>query len=78
MFVSCKKDSNNNTYTTDKTALNNLIDSVNNLLSTTTEGNKPGQYTEGSKEILDSIAQLAADVSTSNNYTQQQVNNANF
>jgi hypothetical protein len=74
---SCKKNNdNNNTYTTDKTALNSLIDSVNNILSTTVEGNKPGQYATGAKEALDSTLQLAMDVTSSNNYAQQQVNNA--
>lgn len=77
IMSSCKKDNgNNNTYTTDKTALNAAIDSVKTLLSTTGEGNKPGQYAAGSKNILDSILQLAMDVTASNNYTQQQVSNA--
>ncbi len=77
LMSSCKKDNGGGgTYTTDKSALNALIDSVNTILSTTAEGNKPGEYAVGSKEILDSIAQLATDIAASNSYTQQQVDNA--
>ncbi len=74
---SCKKDNGgNNTYTTDKTALNNLIDSVTAFLGTTAEGSKPGEYAVGSKEVLDSVLMLAKNIASSNSYTQQQVNNA--
>jgi hypothetical protein len=78
LISSCKKDNGGGgTYTTDKSALNALIDSVNTILSTTAEGNKPGEYAVGSKEILDSIVQLATDIAASDSYTQQQVDNAN-
>ncbi len=78
LIQSCKKDdtNNNNTPANDKSALNALIDSVGNVLNTTTEGNKPGQYSVGSKENLDSTLQLAMGVSSNNTYTQQQVDNA--
>ncbi|HYJ65548.1 MAG TPA: LamG domain-containing protein [Parafilimonas sp.] len=77
LVSSCKKDNGGGgTYVTDKSALNALIDSVNTILTTTTEGNKPGEYAVGSKEILDSIAQLATDIAASDSYTQQQVDNA--
>ena len=77
IMPSCKKDSgNNNNIAVDKTALNSLIDSVTTILNTTAEGNKPGQYSTGSKEILDSVLQLAKTVTAGNGYTQQQVNNA--
>lgn len=78
LFQSCKKDDNNisNTPAGDKSALNALIDSVSNLLNTTVEGNKPGQYGVGSKDALDSTLQLAMNVSANNTYTQQQVDNA--
>ncbi|MGI8950073.1 MAG: LamG domain-containing protein [Chitinophagaceae bacterium] len=77
ILSSCKKDNgNNNTPASNKTALNSLIDSVKTVLSATIEGNKPGQYAVGSKEILDSSLQLAMAVSTSTTYTQQQVDNA--
>lgn len=77
LFQSCKKDNDNNgTPANDKSALNALIDSVEGVLSTTVEGNKPGQYGTGSKAALDSTLQLAMNVSANNIYTQQQVNNA--
>ena len=74
---SCKKDNNGNSNSpADKTALNSLIDSVNNILSTTAEGSKPGEYGIGAKEALDSTLQLAMLVTASDGYTQQQINNA--
>ena len=74
---SCKKDNNGNSNSpADKTALNSLIDSVNNILSTTAEGSKPGEYGVGAKEALDSTLQLAMLVTASDGYTQQQINNA--
>lgn len=76
-LASCKKDNNgNSTYTTNKTALNSLIDSVNNILSTTAEGSKPGEYGVGAKEALDSTLQLAMTIASSDSYTQQQIDNA--
>lgn len=77
LFQSCKKDNNNNgTPANDKSALGSLIDSVSNVLNATVEGNKPGQYSEGSKTALDSTLQLAMSVASSTTYTQQQVDNA--
>ncbi|HEX5155379.1 MAG TPA: LamG-like jellyroll fold domain-containing protein [Parafilimonas sp.] len=77
LFPSCKKDNNNNNPpANDKSALNTLIDSVNTILNTTVEGNKPGQYSTGSKAALDSTLQLAESVSANDTYTQQEVNNA--
>lgn len=76
LLPSCKKDNNNTNYNTDKSALTNLIDSVNGVLNSVVEGNKPGQYAVGSKETLDSVVQLATDVSSSSSYTQQQIDNA--
>jgi len=77
VLSSCKKDNgNNNTPASDKSALNSLIDSVNNILNLTAEGTKPGEYGVGSKEVLDSTLQLAMAVAASDTYTQQQVDNA--
>jgi hypothetical protein len=77
IFQSCKKDNgSNNTPAGDKSALNALIDSLNNVVATTAEGNKPGEYSPGSKEALDSTLQLAMSVSANNTYTQRQVDNA--
>ena len=76
IMPSCKKDNGSSAAASDKGALNSLIDSVTTILNTTAEGNKPGQYSAGSKEILDSVLQLAKTVTTNNSYTQQQVDNA--
>ena len=77
VMQSCKKDNGtDNTPASDKSVLNSLIDSVQNVLNTTAEGTKPGQYSEGAKEALDSTLQLAMEVSASTTYTQQQVSNA--
>ena len=76
---SCKKDDNGNgngTPANDKSALNALIDSVTNVLNTTAEGNKPGQYGVGAKNDLDSTLQLAISVAGNNTYTQREVDNA--
>lgn len=77
IMPSCKKDSGStNNAAADKTALNSLIDSVSSILSITVEGNKPGQYAVGSKEVLDSVLQLAKTITADNGYTQQQIDNA--
>ncbi len=76
IMPSCKKDDNSSAPATDKTALNSLIDSVTTILNSTAEGNKPGEYSPGSKEVLDSVLQLAKTITADNSYTQQQINNA--
>jgi hypothetical protein len=76
-LFSCKKDDNKpSTYNTDKSALNALIDSATNIYNTSVEGKKAGQYSPGSRSVLDSTIQLATAVSQSNVYTQQEVDNA--
>ena len=75
--VSCKK--NNGapaTYETNKTVLNAVIDSLTNVYNNSVEGTKPGTYAVGARKALDSVIQLATEVSSSNTFTQQQVNNA--
>lgn len=76
MAVSCKKSSGPTTHNTDKTALNAAIDSLTNVYNNSVEGTKPGTYAVGARRALDSVIQLAKDVSASNQYTQQEVNNA--
>ena len=76
IIPSCKKDSTTNQGAADKTALNSLIDSVSGILNATAEGNKPGEYSVGSKEVLDSTLQLAKTVTADNSFTQQQIDNA--
>ncbi len=72
---SCKKHNTASTYDTDKTALNAAIDSLTNVYNNTVEGTKPGDYAAGAREALDSVIKLAQQVSASNQYNQQQVNN---
>ncbi|HLZ86053.1 MAG TPA: hypothetical protein VKQ52_02380, partial [Puia sp.] len=75
--ASCKKNSGSPaTYTTDKTVLNAVIDSLTNVFNHSVEGTKPGTYSVGAREALDSAIGLAREVSSSNAFTQQQVNNA--
>jgi hypothetical protein len=76
-MISCKKNNSKpGNYTTDKTRLKSLIDSLTAVSDTTTEGNKPGQYIVGSKTALDSVVALGDDVYNSSSYTQEEVNNA--
>jgi hypothetical protein len=74
--ASCKKNSSQATYNTNKAALIAAIDSLTNVYNTTVDGTKPGQYSPGARAALDSVLALATEVSNSNAYTQQQVNNA--
>lgn len=74
--VSCKKNSGPSSYTTNKAALTAAIDSLTNVYNSTQDGTKPGDYAIGARAALDSVIKLATEVSQSNAYTQQQVNNA--
>ena len=76
MVASCKKSSGPTSYNTNKTALNAAIDSLTNVYNNSVEGTKPGTYAVGAREALDSVIQLAKEVSASTQYTQQEVNNA--
>jgi len=73
---SCKKDDTKPNYNSDKTALKAMLDSLTIVSGNAVEGNKPGQYTPGAKEALDSVIGLGEDVYNATTYTQQQVNNA--
>jgi hypothetical protein len=75
-MVACKKNNTPSSYNTNKTVLNAAIDSLTNVYNTTKEGTKPGDYAIGARTALDSNISLAAQVSSSDIYTQQQVNNA--
>jgi hypothetical protein len=74
--VSCKKSSSPATYNTNKAALNAAIDSLTSVYNNSVEGTKPGTYAVGARAALDSVILLAKEVSASNQYTQQEVNNA--
>jgi hypothetical protein len=76
LAVACKKNSGPGSYNTNKTALNAAIDSLTNVYNNSVEGTKPGTYAVGAREALDSVIKLAQEVSASNQYTQQEVNNA--
>lgn len=72
----CKKNNTPSTYDTNKTALTAAIDSLTNVYNTTQDGTKPGEYANGARAALDSVIMLATEVSQSDTYTQQQINNA--
>ncbi len=74
--ASCKKSSGPASYNTNKAALNAAIDSLTNVYNNSVEGTKPGTYAVGAREMLDSVIKLAQQVSASDQYTQQEVNNA--
>lgn len=77
LAVACKKNNNGSaTYNSDKTALNAAIDSLTTVYNTTVDGSKPGDYAVGARAALDSVINLAKDVSASTAYTQRQVDNA--
>ncbi len=77
VLFSCKKnDSAPATYNTDKSTLNSVIDSATTIYNNSVEGKKAGEYAVGSRAPLDSNIQLAASISQSNGYTQQEVDNA--
>ena len=76
MNESCKKNSNTQqTYNTDKSRLEAVIDSLTAVYSNSSEGTKPGNYAIGSKVALDSAIVWANKIYNSNIYTQQQINN---
>ncbi len=74
--ASCKKSSSPATYNTNKAALTAAIDSLTAVYNSTVDGTKPGDYAPGARTALDSVIALATAVSTSNTYTQQEINNA--
>ena len=74
VFVSCKKDEN--TTPVDKAALNDTIAVANNLIATTVEGTKPGEYTIGSQALLQTAIVAAQTVADNSSATQSDVTNA--
>jgi hypothetical protein len=75
-IISCKKNNTPSSYVTSKAALTAAIDSLTKVYNTTQDGTKPGDYAAGARAALDSVINLATEVSASTAYTQQQVNNA--
>lgn len=77
ILASCgKKDDPTTPVTLDKVALQAAIATAQNLVSTTSEGTHPGQYTAGSQAALAAALAAANAVLTNANSTQVQINNA--
>jgi hypothetical protein len=74
--ASCKKNSSPASYNTNKATLLAAIDSLTTVYNSTQDGSKPGDYAVGARAALDSVINLATEVSTSTAYTQQEINNA--
>jgi hypothetical protein len=75
LFQSCKKNSSAPDYNSNKGALDLQIDTATALYNVAVEGKQAGEYTVGSKAALETAINLANSIK-SNNFTQQQVNNA--
>ncbi len=75
-IAACKKNSSPASYNTNKAALTAAIDSLTTVYNSTVDGTKPGDYAVGARAALDSVINLATEVSNSTAYTQQEINNA--
>jgi len=75
VFISCKKDESTPPVV-DKTALQDSIDVANNLILTTEEGTKPGQYVVGSQATLQTAIDGATTVVNNADATQSDVTNS--
>jgi len=74
---SCADDDDEPTqFNADKAQLTSLIDSVTVGYNAATEGNKPGNYTVGSKATLKTALDLASTTKTEARYSQREVDNA--
>jgi hypothetical protein len=76
IIQSCKKNSSTADYNADKSKLSLQIDSATTLYSSAVEGKQAGDYTTGSKAVLETAINLAISVKTGTTFTQQDVNNA--
>src|SRR5271154_2022864 len=72
---SCKKSSDKVDFNSDKSKLTAEIDSLTAVYTTAVEGKQAGDYTPGSKVVLNTALTLATSVKNGQ-FTQQQVNNA--
>jgi hypothetical protein len=75
VFVSCKKDESTPPVV-DKTALQDSIDVANNLIATTVEGTKPGEYVIGSQAPLQTAIDGATTIVNNASATQADVTNS--
>ena len=76
LMTACKKDDVAPNYNSDKARLKALIDSVTLVYNGAVEGNKPGNYSVGSKQPLKTTIDLALQVNTGATYVQDDVDNA--
>lgn len=72
---SCKKNSDQVTYSSDKARLKSVIDSLTVVYTGAVEGKQAGNYSFGSRKVLDSSINLALGVNTGS-FTKQQITNA--
>src|SRR4051812_13423859 len=69
VLISCKKDESTPPVV-DKTALQDSIDVANNLIATTVEGTKPGEYVIGSQAPLQTAIDGATAIVNNASATQ--------
>ncbi len=76
LFAACKKNDVKPDYSSDKSKLKALIDSVTLVYNAAVEGSKPGNVAIGSKAVLNTSLTLALQINTGSTFTQDDVNNA--
>ena len=76
VFGGCKKDDEEECPTVDYTALDEQIAEAQQLIDNANEGNLPGDYLPGSKDVLQQAISLAEGVRNTACVTQQQLNSA--
>ena len=76
LFAACKKNNTALNYNSDKSKLKALIDSVTAVYGKAAEGSKPGNYSVGSKAVLNTSLGLASQVNSGSTFTQEDVDNA--
>ncbi|WCT10693.1 LamG domain-containing protein [Mucilaginibacter jinjuensis] len=75
-LAACKKDDKQEVFNPNETNISLAIDSANKLYDNTKEGSKPGTYAVGARTDLKTAITLATATKSSNQYSQQQVDNA--
>jgi hypothetical protein len=76
LYTACSKSSSTSTPPTDKTSLQNAIDSATFYSTKTAEGTKPGDYTTGSKTALNAALAAANAILSDPTSTQATLTNA--
>jgi len=75
-LFACKKSSTQAVYNPSTSNISIAIDSATKLYTNSTEGSKPGSYAVGARTNLKTAIDLATATKTSNQFSQQQVDNA--